>query len=48
MWTTFHDFQWDLNYANPAVFRAMLRVMLSLANRGIDVLAGRGAVPVEA
>ena len=38
MWTTFHDFQWDLNYANPAVFRAMLGVMLSLANRGIDVL----------
>ena len=38
VWTTFHDFQWDLNYANPAVFRAMLGVMLSLANRGIDVL----------
>jgi len=38
VWTTFHDYQWDLNYANPAVFRAMLGVMLSLANRGIDVL----------
>ena len=38
VWTTFHDFQWDLNYANPAVFRAMLGIMLSLANRGIDVL----------
>ncbi|MFI5067887.1 MAG: amylosucrase [Streptosporangiales bacterium] len=38
VWTTFHDFQWDLNYANPAVFRAMLGVMFSLANRGIDVL----------
>ena len=23
MWTTFNNFQWDLNYANPAVFRAM-------------------------
>ena len=38
VWTTFHDYQWDLNYANPAVFRAMLGTMLSLANRGIDVL----------
>jgi amylosucrase len=38
VWTTFHDYQWDLNYANPAVFRAMLGVMLDLANRGIDVL----------
>jgi amylosucrase len=37
-WTTFHEFQWDLNYANPAVFRAMLGTMLVLANRGIDVL----------
>jgi amylosucrase len=38
VWTTFHDYQWDLNYANPAVFRAMLATMLTLANRGIDVL----------
>ena len=38
VWTTFHDYQWDLNYANPAVFRAMLGTMLDLANRGIDVL----------
>ena len=38
MWTTFHEYQWDLNYANPAVFRAMLGTMLTLANRGIDVL----------
>jgi amylosucrase len=38
VWTTFHEFQWDLNYANPTVFLAMLRTMLSLANRGIDVL----------
>jgi len=38
VWTTFHDYQWDLNYANPAVFRAMLGTMLALANRGIDVL----------
>ncbi len=38
VWTTFHDYQWDLNYANPAVFRAMLATMLALANRGIDAL----------
>ena len=38
VWTTFHDYQWDLNYANPAIFRAMLGTMLALANRGIDVL----------
>jgi amylosucrase len=38
VWTTFHDYQWDLNYANPAVFRAMLGTMLTLANHGVDVL----------
>ena len=38
VWTTFHEFQWDLNYANPAVFRRMLGTMFDLANRGIDVL----------
>ena len=24
VWTSFHEYQWDLNYANPAVFRATL------------------------
>jgi amylosucrase len=38
VWTTFHDYQWDLNYANPAVFRAMLGTMFALANHGVDVL----------
>ena len=38
VWTTFHDFQWDLNYANPRVFEAMLGVILSLTNRGIDIV----------
>ena len=38
VWTTFHDYQWDLNYANPEVFRQMLATMLILANRGVDVL----------
>ncbi len=38
VWTTFHSYQWDLNYANPAVFTAMAREMLSLANLGVEVL----------
>lgn len=38
VWTTFHSYQWDLNYSNPAVFRAMVSEMLKLANRGIAVL----------
>lgn len=38
VWTTFHDYQWDLNYANPRVFAAMLDTILYLANRGVDVL----------
>ncbi len=37
VWTTFHDYQWDLNYANPAVFADMLQIMLDLANVGIEV-----------
>lgn len=38
VWTTFHSYQWDLNYRNPAVFSAMAAEMLALANRGISVL----------
>jgi glycosidase len=38
VWTTFNSFQWDLNYANPAVFAAMGAEMLFLANIGVDVL----------
>lgn len=38
VWATFHSFQWDLNYGNPAVFRAMAGEMLFLANRGVDIL----------
>ncbi|WP_207453595.1 alpha-amylase family glycosyl hydrolase [Herbiconiux sp. SYSU D00978] len=38
VWATFHSFQWDLNYRNPAVFRAMAREMLFLANQGVDIL----------
>jgi amylosucrase len=38
VWTTFNSFQWDLNYANPAVFRAMAEEMLSIANTGVEIL----------
>jgi amylosucrase len=37
VWTTFYPFQWDLNYANPAVFAAVATALLRLANRGIEV-----------
>jgi amylosucrase len=38
VWTTFNEFQWDLNYANPAVFAEILNIMLYLANQGVDIL----------
>jgi len=38
VWTTFHRYQWDLNYANPEVFTAMLGEMLFIANLGVEVL----------
>lgn len=34
VWTTFYPFQWDLNYANPAVFAEMLEVLVFLAAKG--------------
>ncbi|PSB11272.1 alpha-amylase [Pleurocapsa sp. CCALA 161] len=38
VWTTFNEFQWDLNYTNPTVFREMVDLMFFLANQGADVL----------
>jgi amylosucrase len=38
IWTTFHSYQWDLNYGNPAVFRAMAEEMLFLANQGVEIM----------
>lgn len=38
VWTTFHTYQWDLNYRNPEVFNAMAEEMLHLANIGVEVL----------
>ena len=38
VWTTFHTYQWDLNYSNPAVLRQMIEEMLFLANLGAEVV----------
>jgi amylosucrase len=38
VWTTFHTYQWDLNYANPSVFNRMAGEMLFLANQGVEVI----------
>ena len=38
VWTTFNDYQWDLDYTNPEVFVAMAEVVLRLAAAGVDVL----------
>jgi len=38
VWTTFNEHQWDLNWTNPAVFLEITRIMLNLANKGVDVV----------
>ncbi|QNG55752.1 alpha-amylase family protein [Pseudonocardia petroleophila] len=37
VWTTFFDYQWDLDYSTPRVFTAMLEEILWLANRGVEI-----------
>lgn len=37
VWTTFNDYQWDLNWSNPRVFLEMTDVLLALANVGVEV-----------
>ncbi|MEJ2309002.1 MAG: alpha-amylase family glycosyl hydrolase [Gammaproteobacteria bacterium] len=36
--TVFNDYQWDLNYSNPAVFIEMLDIILYWANKGADIV----------
>ena len=36
--SSFHPYQWDLNYRNPVVFNEMVGSMLHLANLGVEVL----------
>ncbi len=37
VWTTFNAYQWDLNYTNPDVFLEIVSILLTLANRGVEV-----------
>ncbi len=36
--SVFNDYQWDLNYSNPAVFIEMLDIVLFWANQGADIV----------
>ncbi|HEB96183.1 MAG TPA: alpha-amylase [Sedimenticola thiotaurini] len=36
--TVFNNYQWDLNYSNPAVFIEMLDIILYWANQGADIV----------
>jgi amylosucrase len=36
--TVFNNFQWDLNYSNPAVFIEMLDIVLFWSNQGADII----------
>ncbi|ACK71978.1 alpha amylase catalytic region [Gloeothece citriformis PCC 7424] len=38
VWTTFMEYQWDLNYTNINVFREMMDIMFFLVNQGVDIL----------
>lgn len=38
VWTTFNEHQWDLNWSNPNVFLEIVRIMLFLANQGVEVV----------
>lgn len=38
VWTTFHTYQWDLNYQNPVVINRMAEEMLFLAHQGVEIV----------
>ncbi len=38
VWTTFNEWQWDLDWSNPAVLEEFARIVLDLANTGVEVL----------
>lgn len=38
VWTTFNSWQWDLNWANPDVVCEFAKIILNLANQGVDCL----------
>ncbi len=38
VWTTFNNWQWDLDWSNPDVFCEFVEIVLFLANQGVDCL----------
>ncbi|QCB52264.1 alpha-amylase [Rhodococcus sp. PAMC28707] len=38
VWTTFNEWQWDLNWANPNVLLEFADIVMHLANLGVEVL----------
>lgn len=38
VFTSFYEFQWDLNYHNPMVFEKVIDILLYLANQGVDMI----------
>ena len=38
VWTTFNEWQWDLDWSNPDVFCEFVEIILFLANQGVDCL----------
>ena len=37
VWTTFNDYQWDVDWSNPAVLCEYADIILALANLGVEV-----------
>ncbi len=37
VWTTFNDYQWDVNWSNPDVLCEYADIIMSLANDGVEV-----------
>ncbi len=37
VWTTFNDYQWDVNWANPDVLCEYADIIVGLANEGVEV-----------
>lgn len=38
VFTSFSEFQWDLNFSNPKVFNGMVEYLLNLANLGVNMI----------
>jgi glycosidase len=38
VWTSFYEFQWDLNFHNPDVYNRIVEILLFMANLGVDMI----------